>query len=144
MSALGLRREEELRHFFQGRNAEQTAIAADDGDAPEMVGEHVAIYGEKRFISRCGDDLTPTDGGGGGPHVHDELGLSYTRAIQHPIGSGIDFSAAGRLCVNTSNISEISRVADRRTNGVGVRVLMPDDVNGVHDGSGFWKWIVWA
>ena len=106
-----------------------------DRDAADLSGEHAAVGGEEGIGDVDLDDLAVGDHAGIHADVGDEQRRVQPGAFEDPLGALGDFPAAGGDGMRfLTDSAEQRGITDGGANGVGVRVLVADDVEGGHVG----------
>jgi hypothetical protein len=117
-------------------HAEQAAFIIHHWDGAEAVLDHLAINGEEGLRRFRGEHILPANRGGGGAHIEEQLGSFHACGVQHPVRAHAHLSAARSHGVHLPHIPQKRRITDGGADGVGIRVSMPDDENGVRGAHG--------
>ena len=131
--------EQEFQQILNAGESGDVALRIHDRDGADPGAFHALIDVEKSLVLAGFDDVGAADGFGGGPQIHDEVGRGQAGAFQDPAGAGIERSAAGGEGIRIAGETEQFGAANSGTNGVGIRVLVSDHIDGELARAGFFK-----
>ena len=125
MSLVG--RQEQLRQILNGRNAQEVPLGIDHRQSAHFVLQHLAVDGEKCLVGSHREDIASANGGGSGPHVHDQSGSGQAGLLEYPGSAYRQLTTASRLRRRITGGAQERGISNGGTNGVRVRIAMADD-----------------
>ncbi len=117
----------EIHEVEHRKHAHDPPVGIDHGDRPQVSLPHPLVRVVEGVAEARRHHLSTADVLDLGPHVHDDPRRLHAGPLEHERGSLVRRTAAGRDGVGSRRAPQEVGVGDRRADGVGVGVAMPED-----------------